>query len=235
MAVGRLGRRLSPDPFANYPLSSPSSDKSIYSQENIHLANIQSQFRQIYLYQTHIDPVQTKNPSPWQSSSDKFTFIRPTSIQSQQNIRHPDNPVLTNLLFYQTQNLGFSFVTDSLIIVYIILEGWISQYLPSDFVLKLASQKAPPPPPEAKPSHQSSNRGLCEYNGKRKSTYSLIRSLQPQFLHCLSAWMQSVWTPLSAPPVFIACLSWQTWNLSQESLSDLIFLCRYFLCNLSIN
>ena len=165
-----------------------------------------SQFRQIYLYQNHIDPVQTKNPSPWQSSSDKFTFIRPTSIQSQQNIRHPDNPVLTNLLFYQTQNLGFSFVTDSLIIVYIILEGWISQYLPSDFVLKLASQKAPPPPPEAKPSHQSSNRGLCEYNGKRKSTYSLIRSLQPQFLHCLSAWMQSIWTTLSAPSVFIACL-----------------------------
>ena len=179
-----------------------------------------------------------KKISIWQissPSSDKFTFIRPTSIQSKQKIHHPDNPVLTNLLFYQTQNLGFSFVTDSLIIVYIIQEGWISQYLPSDFVLKLASQKAPPPPPEARPSHQSSNRGLCEYNGKRKTTYSLIRSLQPQFLHCLSAWMQSVWTPLSAPPVFIACLSWQTWNLSQESLSDLIFLCRYFLCNLSIN
>ena len=57
----------------HYP--SPSSDKSIYSQENIHLANIQSQFWQIYLYQIHNDPVQTKNPSPWQSSSDKFTFL----------------------------------------------------------------------------------------------------------------------------------------------------------------
>ena len=62
-----------------------------------------------------------KKISIWQissPSSDKFTFIRPTSIQSKQKIHHPDNPVLTNLLFYQTQNLGFSFVTDSLIIVY---------------------------------------------------------------------------------------------------------------------
>ena len=68
-------------------------------------------------------------------------------------------------------------------------------------------------------------------NAERKSRSSLIRSVQPHLMQCLSAWMQSV------SPVCCSCLycsSLQTWNLSLESLSnsEIIFLRIRFLCNL---
>ena len=222
MAVGRLGRRLSPDPFANYPLSSPSSDKSIYSQENIPVPTnlplsephwsspnkksitLTIQFWQIYFYQTHIYPVPTKYPSPWQSSSDKFTFLsdpKPWVLFCHW---------LTDHRIYHSRGMDFPIPPFWFCFEIGITES-TSTTIRSKAITSIIQQ-----------------RPLWIWWKKEIDIFTHTKSAATVF--ALSVCLNAVYLNHSVCSFCLYCLSWQTWNLSQESLSNSILFCSGAFC-----